>query len=195
MKGRKPVDTPTRPSPANPVEVWHVEHAYFMRLLGLLRDQVAVFESGERPRYELMEDIISYLRNYSDKYHHPREDVAFALLQKRSPDQAPVFARLRQEHRVIANAGEKLLAQLESILEDTIVPRAELEMAAATYLVYYENHISREERDVLPLAARLLTRDDWKAVASAVPGGPDPLFGIDPAEHYRDLRRQIALEA
>jgi hemerythrin-like domain-containing protein len=189
------VDPRTNPKPLNPIEVWHVEHAYFMRLLDLLHDQVAVFESGERPKYDLMEDIISYLRNYSDKYHHPREDVAFARLQLRCPDMAPVFARLRQEHRVIANAGEKLHAQLEAVLEDTIVPRAEIEMAAATYLVYYENHISREERDVLPLAARLLTGEDWEAVSAAVPGGPDPLFGADPGAHYRDLRRQIALEA
>jgi hypothetical protein len=28
----------------------------------------------------------------------------------------------------------------------------------------------------------------------AVPAGPDPLFGSDPAQRYRDLRRQIALE-
>lgn len=187
--------TVIRPATTNPIEAWHVEHAYFKRLLDLLHVEVAVFESGQRPNYALMEDIISYLRNYSDKYHHPREDVAFARLEMRCPDQAPVFARLRQEHRVIANAGEKLLGQLEAILEDTIVPRSEIEMAAATYLIYYENHIWREERDVLPLAARLLNPDDWEAVNAAVPGGPDPLFGADPAQHYRDLRRQIALEA
>ena len=67
-------------TPANPIEAWHTEHAYFMRLLDLLHDQVAIFESGQRPKYDLMEDIISYLRNYSDRYHHPREDVAFARL-------------------------------------------------------------------------------------------------------------------
>jgi hemerythrin-like domain-containing protein len=189
------VETRTRPTPANPIEVWHVEHKYFNRLLALLHDQVAVFESGQRPNYDLMEDIISYLRNYSDKYHHPREDVAFARLELRCPDLAPVLARLRQEHRVIANAGEKLLSQLEAILEDTVVPRSEVEMAAATYLVYYENHIAREEREVLPRAAHVLTQDDWDAVNAAVPAGPDPLFGNDAAQHYRDLRRQIALGA
>jgi hemerythrin-like domain-containing protein len=190
------VTTPSRtPSPANPIEVWHTEHAYFKRLLDLLQDQVAVFETGQRPNYALMEDVISYLRGYSDKYHHPREDVAFARLELRCPDLAPVLARLRQEHRVIANAGEKLLGQLEAILDDTLVPRSEVEMAASTYLVYYENHISREEREVLPRAARVLTQEDWDAVEHAVPASVDPLFGPEPAQHYRDLRRQIALEA
>jgi hemerythrin-like domain-containing protein len=187
------VATRIRQASVSPIEQWHTEHAYFKRLLDLLADQVAVFESGQRPNYELMEDIISYLRSYSDRYHHPREDVAFARLELRCPDLLPVLARLRQEHRVIANAGEKLLALLESILEDAMVPRSEVEMAASTYLVFYENHIAREEREVLGRAALSLTREDWEAVDAAAPQGADPLFGSDPAEHYRDLRRQIAL--
>jgi hemerythrin-like domain-containing protein len=189
------VETRIRPAPANPIEVWHTEHDYFKRLLALLHDQVAVFETGRRANYELMQDILSYLRGYSDRYHHPREDVAFARLELRAPEMGPVLARLRQEHRVIANAGEKLLGLLESILDDSLVPRSEVEAAAATYLVYYENHIAREEREVLPRAARALDAEDWEAVNAAVPAGPDPLFGTDPAQHYKDLRRQIALEA
>ena len=189
------MNTRVRPKPAKPIQVWHTEHAYFKRLLDLLHDQVAVFESGRRPNYELMEDIISYLRSYSDRFHHPREDVAFARLELRCPDLALVLARLRQEHRVIANAGEKLLGQLEAILEDAILPRSEVEAAAATYLVYYATHIEREEREVLPRAALVLTKEDWDAVNDAVPEGSDPLFGADPAQHYRDLRRQMALEA
>ena len=189
------MDSRKRAVPVNPIEFWHTEHAYFKRLLDLLYDQVSVFETGQRPNYELMEDIISYLRNYSDKYHHPREDVAFARLEMHRPELAPVLARLRQEHRVIANAGEKLLEQLESILDDNIVPRSDVEMAAATYLIYYGNHIDREEREILSHAVRVLTPEDWAAVSAAVPPGEDPLFGPSPAQHYRDLRRQIALEA
>jgi hemerythrin-like domain-containing protein len=186
--------TTARPSAANPVAAWRSEHASFKRLLGLLRDQVAVFEDGQRPNYELMQNIISYLREYSDRYHHPREDAAFGRLALRAPREALVFTRLHQEHRVIAHAGEKLFALLEAVLEDTMVPRDELEMAAATYLVYYENHIDREERDVLPLAARLLGPDDWAAVDESAPAGPDPLLGPEPAQYYRDLRRLIALD-
>lgn len=184
-----------RPVPCNPIEVWHTEHAYFKRLLELLHRQVAVFENGQRPNYDLMEDVISYLRTYSDRFHHPREDVAFARLELHCPQLAPTLARLRQEHRVIATAGEKLLGQLESILEDAVLPRTEVEAAAATYIAYYEAHIDHEEREVLGACARHLTQEDWDAVNAAIPARADPLFGSDPAQHYRDLRRQIALEA
>jgi hemerythrin-like domain-containing protein len=171
MNEETAVDILSARRPANPMAVWHTEHAYFKRLLDLLHHQVEVFESGQRPNYGLMENILSYLRNYSDRYHHPREDVAFACLEEHCPDLAPTLKRLRQEHRVIATAGEKLLAQLEAILDEAILPRSEVEAAAATYLVYYRTHIDREERDVLTRAEHTLTEEDWDAVNAAVPAG------------------------
>jgi hemerythrin-like domain-containing protein len=180
---------------AGPIAAWHEEHVYFNQLLRLLQREVDVFHTGERPNYELMFDIVSYLREFSDRFHHPREDVAFARLAKRCADMALPLARLGQEHRVIAQAGETLLQQIEAILGGAMVPRAEIEMAAATYLVYYGNHIAKEEEDVLTRAALHLTREDWEAVRAAVPAAQDPLFGKDPQQRYRELRRQIALEA
>ena len=180
----------------NPIATWHTEHMYFRRLLDLLDREVDVFESGGRPHYELMLDILTYLREYSDRYHHPREDVAFERLERHRPALAPVLARLRQEHRVIANAGEKLHQLLTAIVEDAMIPRAEVESAAATYLVYYVKHITREEDDVLAHAARCLTESDWEAVRAAVPAATDPLLdGSDRPDRYRELRRRICLEA
>ena len=179
----------------NPIAAWHTEHVYFGQLLGLLKKQVDVFHGGERPNYELMLDIISYLREYSDRVHHPREDVAFARLAKRCPDLELMLARLSQEHRVIAHAGETLLKALQAVLGGAIVPRAEIEVAAATYLVYYGNHIAKEEEDVLARAAKELTAEDWEAVRTCVLPTRDPLFDGEPEARFRELRRQIALEA
>ena len=182
----------------DPIQAWHTEHAYFGRLLALLRRELDAFHSGERPNYELMLDIISYLREYSDEMHHPREDVAFARMRPRCPDLDQVLARLEQEHRVIARAGEALRKELEAALDGAVLPRDEIEMAAATYLVYYGNHIAKEEEDVLPRAGQVLQPADWAAVRDAVTHRHDPVFGKDAAaeaEHFRELRRHIALEA
>ena len=178
----------------DPVKAWQHEHAYFRRLLTLLQKQVDVFHGGERPNYELMLDIVSYLREYSDQVHHPREDAAFARLAQKAPELALPLERLKQEHRVIANAGEALKALLAEILDDAVIPRADVEMAAATYLVYYDSHIATEEADVIAHAARVLGPEDWAAVQAAVPSVRDPLFGDKPEERFRSLRRQIALE-
>jgi hemerythrin-like domain-containing protein len=183
------------PTPLNPVDLWHEEHVYFSRLLDLLGRQVEVFETGQRPNYPLMLDILNYLRGYSDRFHHPREELAFARLAEYCPDLGPVLANLRQEHRVIANAGQKLLDLLTAIVDDSMVPRADVEAAAATYLVYYRGHIAAEEHSVLVPAEDNLTQEDWDAVNAVEPDGPYARFGPDPEKDLRDLRHRIALES
>jgi hemerythrin-like domain-containing protein len=180
---------------ADPIALWHAEHVGFSRLLDLLEKQVAAFHGGERPSYELMRDNLFYLRHFPDRFHHPREDVAFARLVERAPSMELPINRLLQEHRVIAAAGEELLMRLNEVDEGSVVARATVEAAAATYLVYYRHHLATEEREILPRAAKLLTQDDWAAVAAAVPAGPDPLFGDDGEARFQELRRQILLEA
>jgi hemerythrin-like domain-containing protein len=179
----------------DPVATWREEHEYYARLLGLLQKQVDVFHGGGRPNYALMQDILAYLREYSDQFHHPREDVAFERLALYCPELELIVARLRQEHRVIAHAGATLLAHIKAALEDSILPREQLEAAAATYLIYYQNHIRTEETKILARATQHLTAEDWEAVLAAVPTAPDPLFGVDPQTRFRELRRQIAQDA
>jgi hemerythrin-like domain-containing protein len=180
---------------SEPIAVWQAEHDYFRRLLDLLERQVDVFHAGEQPNYALMLDIIYYLRHFTDQSHHPREDVAFARLTLRKPEIDLQLARLMQEHRVIVHIGENLEKALERAVADAFVPRADVEALAASYLVYYRSHIVREEQEVLPLAASTLTPEDWDLVRRAAPAMPDPLLGSEPAARFRELRRQIALEA
>jgi len=183
-----------KPDAKHPVAGWHAEHVYFQRLLDLLRKELDVFHGGERPNYELMLDIITYLREYTDRFHHPREDAAFAFIVRRFPDMQLALARLQQEHRVIAQAGDTLRQLLGAALGGEMVPRNQIEMAAATYLVYYGNHIAKEEEDVLARAAKELTREDWEAVRTAVVPMRDPLFDGEAEARFRELRRQIAMQ-
>lgn len=177
------------------VKAWHEEHMYFNRLLQLLQHEVDVFSTAETPNYPLMLDIISYLRDYADQYHHPREDEVFRRLVLHCPEQRLPLARLQQEHRIIAKAGAALTRLLEEVQSDAMLSRAEVEVAAATYLVYYGNHIANEEEEILPLAGRTLSEADWQAAKAAAPAGHDPLLGAHPEARFRDLRRRIAVEA
>ncbi|CAG9184483.1 hypothetical protein LMG23992_05249 [Cupriavidus laharis] len=179
---------------ATPFATWHEDHVHFARLLDLLENQVILFQRGERPNYNLMSTIIYYMRNFGDRVHHPREDVAYARLVERDPDMQIIVSRLQQEHRVIATVGEALLDRLNEAEGDMISSRAALEAAGAMYLVYYRNHLSTEERHVMPRAAQLLTEEDWEAVDATVPASADPLFGRDVQQRFAILRAQIESE-
>jgi len=152
---------------ATPVQAWHDEHMEFEALLNELQRQVDIFHAGGRPDYERMLQVLSTLRERGDRSHHPREDAAFERLAKRCPDLALELARLQQEHRIIASAGEKLHGLLSAALDEAVLQRAEVEIAAAMYLVYYGNHIAHEEETILGRAASALSAEDWDAVRKA----------------------------
>lgn len=180
---------------ADPLAVWHTDHIHFASLLSLLEQQVTAFHRGEEPNYGLMGTIVYYMRNYGDLLHHPREDVAYALLVERDPGMQIILSRLLQEHRVIATVGEELLNRLREAESEIVTSRAALEAAAAMYLVYYRNHLSTEEGLVMPRAAQLLTEADWAEIAAADSAIADPLFGARVQERFATLRKQIDGEA
>lgn len=177
------------------IAFWRAEHASFAHLLDLLERKLVAFHTGDEPDYDLMLDIVRYLRHFPDRYHHPREDAAFARMLERDPSLAPQINRLLHEHRAIATAGEELYRLLSASVEGALVSREKVESAAATYLVYFRHHIASEEINIMPRAMELLTDADWAEIAHAIPAGIDPLFGAEAESGYRALRRQIALEA
>ncbi|MEI6300362.1 MAG: hemerythrin domain-containing protein [Betaproteobacteria bacterium] len=174
-----------------PTGHWHAEHVNFARLLNVLEQQLQAFHQDEHPDYALMLDICDYLQNFPDVYHHPREDVAFSRLVLHEAKFKAQVDRLTHEHSIIAWVGKQFKTLLEGCVADSLVGRAEVEACASMYLVYYRHHLNEEERDILPAAAKLLTPEDWAAVAAAVPTGRDPLFGDDRIERFRALRRCI----
>lgn len=171
---------------------WHDEHVHFGRLLDLLDLGIERLAGGQRAAAAPALEIIEYLREYSDRYHHPREDAAFAILERRMPRLGPQFARLREQHGVIAQAGERLERQIRTMAGGSAAARAaELAAAAKLYGLYYRHHIATEETEAVWRAARTLTADEWQAVVDSVPVVFDPRFGATPRERYRGMLQSL----
>ena len=178
---------------SNQVAKWKAEHAEFVRLLGILKSQIGLFHQQAEVNYELMLDIVYYLTQYPDRFHHPREDIAFRKLAERDPTAEPRVLELLGEHKVIAAAGKTLVERLNAILGDAMVDRESVEVEAATYIVYYRQHMAREEADLFPRVEDVLTDTDWRTVGDAIAAEADPLFGAAVGQRYRQLHQQIML--
>lgn len=177
------------------VAAWHEEHANFAKLLNLLEGQLNLFHRGLSPNYALMLDIMCYMTHYPDLLHHPREDRAFEIVKQRIPAHAALVDELMAEHDVAVRSSARLVDDLENIVNGAILPREAVEQPGRDYIAHFRHHMAREEADLFPVVADVLTEGDWAVIDSQVKAAPDPVFNVNAIRQYENVRREIEREA
>jgi hemerythrin-like domain-containing protein len=180
---------------SDPIAHWHAEHVNFASLLDILEKQLDLFHRGKPPDYGMMLDIMFYMTHYPDVLHHPKEDLAFALIKQREPSAGPVIDRLTEQHDHLKRWGDALVIALDDIVNGSITSREHVEAPGRTYLAEFRSHMETEEAEILPLAQKLLRQEDWAAIGASSRSVDDPLLSKTGGERYAELRRQIAREA
>lgn len=170
------------------------QHDNTSRLLDLLEQEVRLLPSGV-PDYALMTDILHYLGSYVDRYHHPREQAAFALAAERAPDLSDVGAVVAEQHETIIGAALRLEEDLERVQMDLPVKTARLREECTSYVCGLRNHMRYEETELLPRVCAVLGVRDWDAIDAAHGASTDPLFGPNVQARYRSLFEQLASAA
>ena len=168
------------------------DHVNFSRLLDLLYAQLDLIHDGRTADFELMQDIMSYMTHYPDRFHHPLEDLVFVKLREHSGVADSALETLENEHKGLADKGEQFLNSLESVVDGALTRRDTLEAQGRDYVAFLRFHMDREEGEVFPLAEKLLSKADWTQIASEIALHEDPLFGSVVAEDYRALYRYIS---
>lgn len=149
-------------------------------------------EATARPSFEALRAMIYYIEAFPEREHHPKEDAhLFARLAERFPDALPLIRQLRAEHV----AGGKAIRDLEHRLLafEQNWPRGADRFGAAVdaYVQFHWNHMRREERELLPLAERAFTVEDWQAIDNAFAKNADPLAGAETAVDFEALIARI----
>jgi hemerythrin-like domain-containing protein len=174
---------------------WHAEHVNFAKLINLLETQLDRFHDDDSPNYELMLDIMFYMTHYPDVLHHPREDLAFARIKEREKSAGPTVDELTKQHTQLRHLGYDLVHGLSDVVNGSISSRESIETPGRAYVASFRSHMRIEEREILPMAAKLLEARDWAAIKSEVAHIDDPLFGKIAEKRYAALHQQIARQA
>jgi hemerythrin-like domain-containing protein len=177
------------------VATWRDEHANFTKLLGLLEAEIERFHWAEKPDYRLMLDVMSYMTQYPDRFHHPVEELAFARAAERVPALRAKVEVLSKEHRRLLANAEALIERLEGVLSEAVVSRRHVEILGRNYISYLRNHMRREEADIYPVVQKVLEAADWAKIDREIERRSDPLFGPAVRERFRSLRREIDAES
>ena len=139
-----------------------------------------------------MLDIMFYMTHYPDVLHHPKEDLAFAKIRAREVSARPLVDNLAEQHARLKADGNALVLALDDIVNGSITLREHVQAPGRAYIAAFRSHMHSEEAEILPLAAKLLDREDWAAINAAILQLEDPVFGKTLDQRYAALRREIA---
>ncbi len=175
----------------NVIDALYQDHANLAKLLDALERQLAVFDQGETPDYDIVQGVVDYCLNYPDLYHHPKEDLVLERLQAVDPVAAAGIGDLAAEHQDLANLTRRFADAVHAILQDIEVPRGPFDEAARRFLDAYREHMEKEEQAFLPAARRSLREADFADIEGRLSQREDPLFGARGEARLAALRQDI----
>lgn len=159
---------------------------------GMLHVVHAIRDGESEPTFPLFGAMIYYIDTFPERFHHPKEDrYLFRLLRLRYPDAAPLLDRLQREHRIGAEKIRALEQTLARYKEGGAQEFPSFAVAVESYAAFHWDHMRTEESEVLPLAERFLTPEDWQEIDAAFAGHADPLMGADARTKFEALFTRI----
>ncbi|MFO1292213.1 MAG: hemerythrin domain-containing protein [Rubrivivax sp.] len=165
------------------------EHQYIARMLKLLEDQIGLINQGRTPDARVMSDVMHYMTNFPDQYHHPKEELVFdKLVARDASTRSAVLRDTRTRRRKIVADGQALFELLERHRAgEAAADLPAIRERAASYIKLLRQHMDVEEQQLFPRARKALHAADWREVAERVKTVIDPVFGAEVAENYRAL--------
>lgn len=173
------------------LDIIHSEHQALAAVLQALRFVVEEIRGGRlQPDFRLLAAMVDYITQVPDKVHHPKEDnYLFPRLRDRSASAAELIGVLEAQHgegyRMTA-ALQQALIHYQSVGEKGF---AAFDTLVGQYLDFNWKHLNREEAELLPLARKALSADDWKEVDAAFSANFDPYAGAE--GEFADLFHRI----
>jgi hemerythrin-like domain-containing protein len=174
---------------AEPLAGLYSEHRSIAAVLSGMEALVrAAGERGEQIDPKVFRAMLYYLDVFPEREHHPKEEaVLFPIIRRRTREGDAVLDELGREHE----AGERAIRELEQAFlryeeggEPEFEPFAE---AVERFVGRYREHMRKEEREILPLARRVLRPEDWEEIAAAFTLRKDPLAGASSDIDYHRL--------
>lgn len=173
------------------VDKLHRDHINQYRLLNLLEYELQKLEKGGNPSYLNMYDIMIYMINFPEVFHHPYEEILFEKLGDVDMTATKTIERLSGEHETLSILATNLESLLHMAASGSVVSKDELASQARTYLELLRQHMEVEEREVFPLINEEMTLDDWERLEPALKLVEDPIFSGAIADEFRRLYDSI----
>lgn len=137
-------------------------HQAFHRGLGEARSQLLFIDDGDTARAAHFADYISELLWLLHGHHAGEDELLYPLLVERVPNEAELFARMDAQHSSVeSNLRAATTAAATYRDSGSATDAAVLADACEALLALLQTHLTEEEDEVLPIAARAITPEEW----------------------------------
>ncbi|RDE24483.1 hypothetical protein DV711_02525 [Motiliproteus coralliicola] len=167
------------------------DHQHIGRLLTILQNKLATLELGSRPNFQLMSDVLDYLEDYGDGYHHPREDLLFGYIRHHHHECESLVNQADNEHQELARLTRALRESVDQVLLDAPFSLQDFCKRLARYIDTQRRHLSFEEQRLFPLIEQYMTMDNWQDFSEKAPYRHDPLEAENRSQNYQQLANAL----
>ena len=176
-----------------PLAALYAEHRSIAAVLSALEALVRqARDRRARIDPKVFRAMLYYLDIFAEREHHPKEElVLFPMIRRRAREGGAILDELGREHE----GGERAIRDLEQAFlryeAGGAREFASFAEAAERFVGRYREHMRKEEREVMPLARRVLQPQDWREIEAAFAAHRDPLADAAGETDYERLFQQI----
>lgn len=180
---------------SRPLAQLYEEHSSLAAVLHAMSVLVReVRQHDKRVDPKVFRAILYYLDVFLEREHHHKEEaVLFPRIRQRTRDADAVLDQLACEHE----SGEGAIRDLEQAFlryeEHGSTEFPAFADAVDRYIERYREHMRKEERELMPLAQRVLNAQDWIDIEAAFASHRDPLAGASPETSHDQLFTRIVM--
>lgn len=167
------------------------EHKAIAAMMNVMEAEITELEAKGAFDIDLVRLILSYMADYPDRFHHPKEELLFAAAAAKTPSFAQLAAGIHDEHEELPGATADLQKTLDVIGIGQSMPLDEVLGALKSYVARQRAHMAAEKEGLFPALLDILTEDDWAMAETQAVAIEDPMAGGADPGPYRRLQELI----
>lgn len=156
------------------------DHHYLSQVLTHLQHHL----NQEAPELALINEVLLFIEDYAEQYHHPIEDQLLSHLSQHLPHLNEMHQHLLVEHLQLQEHTDHLREQLTQAEQGNLLPWPQLRQAVSSWISAQKHHIEKEDQHMLPLLEAGLAQHPFQAA-------PLPKASVYLSEQFRQLCNEL----
>lgn len=193
MQAAKLAEKPIAGASEQPLmKALRAEHRHMATVMQLFLDQLKALEGGQVVDAHVLYEVMDYMVQWPDRYHHPREDLIYSRVAELDSRASDDVDTLQRDHDRTAKNGKQLLRDIRA-WRDGALPAGKLVKAGRAYIDHLYEHMNVEEKVVFPRIEAVLTLEDWRELAEddQLEAVALPVVGPQVQREFRALARRL----